>query len=283
MNETSDALSSGTRDLGIGIAGAGGRMGRMLLRAVDETPDCRIAGGSVLPGTAELESDLGTLAGLAPLGLKPAADAEALFAASDVVIDFTAPAASVAHAGIAARLGKRLVVGTTGLDAAGRAAIAEQARHTAILIAANMSQGVTLLLSLVEQVARALDESFDIEIVEMHHRMKVDAPSGTALALGEAAAAGRGAPLEKLWIKSRDGHTGPRPSGAIGFATLRGGDVVGEHSVVFAGPGERIEITHKAQSREVFAHGAVRAARWLAERPPGLYDMRDVLGLSQTA
>jgi len=265
--------------VGIGIAGAAGRMGRMLLRAVAEAPDCGIVAGSVIEAAPELDSDLGTLAGLPPLGIRPTTDSAALFAASDLVIDFTSPAASVAHAEFAARLGKALVIGTTGLDPQQRQAIAAAAGSAPILLAANMSQGVTLLLSLVEQVARSLDSSFDIEVLEMHHRMKVDAPSGTALALGRAAAAGRGRPLEELWVKSRDGHTGQRPEGAIGFATLRGGDVVGEHSVIFAGPGERIEITHKAHGRDVFAHGAVRAALWLAGKPPGLYDMRDVLGL----
>ncbi|GAB5468918.1 MAG: 4-hydroxy-tetrahydrodipicolinate reductase [Rhodospirillales bacterium] len=263
----------------IGIAGVSGRMGRMLLAAVLQAPDCRLVAGSTLPDLPEMESDLGTLAGQTPIGIKPMADPAALFAASDLVIDFTAPEASCAHAALAAASGKGLVIGTTGMTPAQRDQVAEAAKRAPILIASNTSRGVTLLLDLVAKVARALDEDYDIEVVEMHHRMKVDAPSGTALSLGQAAADGRGKPLEELWVKSRDGHTGAREPGSIGFATLRGGDVVGEHSVIFAGPGERIEITHKAQSRELFAQGALGAARWLAGKPAGLYDMRDVLGL----
>lgn len=266
-------------DIGIGVAGAGGRMGRMLIKAAGETPGCKVVAGSCLPGEAVVGQDLGLFSGTAALGLTAKEDPEALFAASDVVLDFTAPAATLAHAKIAAAQKKALMIGTTGLSAAERAEVAAAATEAPILIASNTSQGVTLLLSLVERVAAALDESYDIEVLEMHHRMKVDAPSGTALSLGQAAAAGRGKPLEEIWVKSRDGHTGAREAGTIGFATLRGGDVVGEHSVVFAGPGERVEITHKAHSREVFAHGALRAALWLAGREPGLYDMTDVLGL----
>lgn len=266
-------------EIRIGIAGAGGRMGRMLIKGAGETQGCRVVAGSCLPGEPVAGQDLGIFAGVQPINIQPSEDPEALFQASDVVLDFTAPAATLAHAKIAARQNKALMIGTTGLSAAERAEVAASAGETAILIASNTSQGVTLLLSLVERVAAALDESYDIEVLEMHHRMKVDAPSGTALSLGHAAAAGRGKPLEELWVKSRDGHTGARETGSIGFATLRGGDVTGEHSVIFAGPGERVEITHKAHSREVFAHGAIRAALWLAGREPGLYDMTDVLGL----
>jgi len=264
--------------LGIGIAGAAGRMGRMLLCAVSETFGCRISGGLVIPDDPAVDSDIGLLAGLTPLGIRTTADSGELFAVSDLVIDFTSPAASLEHAERAASLGKRLVIGTTGMTPEQRAGIETAARQTPILLASNTSQGVTLLLNLVRQVAAALDPGYDIEIVEMHHRTKVDAPSGTALSLGEAAAEGRGRPLQDLWVKVRDGQTGPREAGTIGFATLRGGDVTGEHSVIFAGPGERIELTHKVHSRAVFAHGAVRAALWLADKPAGLYDMRAVLG-----
>ncbi len=254
-------------------------MGRMLIKVATERPGCRIAAGSCLPDDPVAGSDLGRLAGLDPLGLIPNEDPAALFTASDVVVDFTAPAATLRHAELATAHKTPLMIGTTGLSAAQRATVAAAASEIPLLIASNTSQGVTLLMSLVERVAAALDESYDIEVVEMHHRMKVDAPSGTALSLGHSAAAGRGRPLEELWVKSRDGHTGARESGTIGFATLRGGDVVGEHSVIFAGPGERIELTHKVQNREVFAQGAIRAALWLAGQKPGLYDMNDVLGL----
>jgi 4-hydroxy-tetrahydrodipicolinate reductase len=262
-----------------GILGAAGRMGRMLLRLASEAPGIVLVGGADRAGSADLDRDLGELAGLGGLGLALLDDAAALFGQADVLIDFTQPAACARHAELAAETGRALVVGTTGLAPEQQAAVVAAARRAPILQAANMSLGVNLLLLLVEQVAARLDAGYDIEVLEMHHRMKVDAPSGTALALGRAAAAGRGLPLEKLWVKSRDGITGRREAGTIGFAMLRGGDVVGEHSVIFAGPGERLELTHKAASRELFAQGALTAGRWLAGKPPGLYSMRDVLGL----
>lgn len=263
----------------VAILGAAGRMGRMLLRLASETPGVVLAGGADRQGSSDLDRDLGELAGIGGLGLRLTDDVPALLAASEVAIDFTRPEASLANARLCAAAGVAQVVGTTGLDEAQKTELEAVSQQVPILFAPNMSQGVTLLLSLVETVARALDEGYDIEVVEMHHRMKVDAPSGTALGLGEAAARGRGRPLPELWVKSRDGHTGAREAGTIGFATLRGGDVIGEHSVIFAGIGERIEISHKATSREVFASGALRAAKWLQGRPPGLYSMRDVLGL----
>jgi 4-hydroxy-tetrahydrodipicolinate reductase len=263
----------------IGILGAAGRMGRLLVRLVSETPGLELAGGSDRAGAADLDRDLGEIAGVGGLGLPLLDDAKPLFGEADVLVDFTQPEASVRHAGLAAESGRALVIGTTGHDPRQLQAIAAATERAPILQAANMSLGVNLLLILVEQVAAKLDPAYDIEILEMHHRMKVDAPSGTALALGRAAAAGRGRPLEELWVKSRDGITGKRDSGTIGFATLRGGDVVGDHSVIFAGPGERLELTHKAQSRELFAQGALHAARWLAGKPPGRYSIRDVLGL----
>lgn len=264
----------------IGIAGCGGRMGRMLLAEVLATPGATLAGGVERAGAEAVGRDLGELAGQKPLGMRAGDDAEALLAHADVLIDFTTPAATLDHAGLAAAAGKAVVVGTTGLDAVQGRALRKAAETIPLVWAPNMSLGVTLLMSLVEQVARALDPSYDIEILEMHHRHKVDAPSGTALALGRAAASGRDVALETVWQKTRDGVTGTRRAGDIGFATLRGGDVVGDHTVVFAGEGERLEITHKASSRQVFAKGAVRAALWVHGKPPGLYSVRDVLGLA---
>jgi 4-hydroxy-tetrahydrodipicolinate reductase len=262
----------------IGIVGCAGRMGRMLLAETLNTRGAELAGGvdRLKPGEA---LDLGELAGVKPLGLRAGDDIEALFLAADVVIDFTVPAATVRHAEFAAATGKGLVIGTTGLDAAQTQAIETAARTAPILWAPNMSLGVNLLLGLVEQVARALDPDWDIEIVEMHHRHKIDAPSGTALGLGRAAAAGRGVVLDDVAVRSRDGHTGPRVPGTIGFATLRGGDVVGDHTVIFAGEAERIELAHKASDRRIFARGALRAALWTKGKPPGLYDMKHVLGI----
>jgi 4-hydroxy-tetrahydrodipicolinate reductase len=265
---------------GIGVVGAGGRMGQMLVAEIAAAEGCRVAGATERAGSKALGRDAGELAGVGALGVAVGPDADALFAAADAVIDFTAPAASIAHAALAAKHKKIHIVGTTGLDAAQEKALAAAARDTAIVWAPNMSLGVNLAFALTEQVARALGPDWDIEIVEMHHKHKVDAPSGTALGLGRAAAAGRGVKLDEVSQRVRDGVTGPRRKGDIGFATLRGGDVVGEHSVVFAGEGERLEIVHKATSRRIFARGAVRAALWARGKPPGLYSMRDVLGLA---
>jgi 4-hydroxy-tetrahydrodipicolinate reductase len=266
-------------DCRIGVVGAAGRMGRVLLRLAATTPGYSVAACSERLGVAELGRDLGSLAGIEALGLTLGDNAEAVFAASDAVLDFTVPSATLAHAVLAAASGKAHVIGTTGIDAAGEAKLAEAARHAPIVYAGNMSLGVNLLAELVTQVARALDPAWDIEIVEMHHRHKVDAPSGTALLLGRAAASGRKVALDEAADRGRDGITGARKPGAIGFVALRGGDVVGEHSVIFATEGERVELTHKATSREIFARGALRAARWAAGRKPGLYAMKDVLGL----
>ncbi len=263
----------------IGVVGCGGRMGRMLLRCIQETPGAELAGGTEAPGAEALGRDLGELAGLGSIGLTAGDDPLTLFARADAVVDFTAPAASLAHAELAAQAKVAHVIGTTGLDEAQQESLERAAVHTPLVVAGNMSLGVTLLTSLVEQVARALDDDFDIEVLEMHHRRKVDAPSGTALMLGRAAAAGRGVALGEVAQRVRDGHTGARPRGEIGFATLRGGDVVGDHAVIFAAEGERIELTHKASTREVFARGAIKAALWAHGKPPGLYSMKDVLGL----
>ena len=263
----------------IGVIGCAGRMGRLLLRAVAATPGCAVAGGSERPGDPAVGRDVGTLAGLDPLGRAVTDDAAALIAAADAVLEFTTPAATVEHAALAARHRKVHVIGTTGLDASQTAAVERAARDAAIVLAPNMSLGVNLLLRLVREAARALDPDWDIEIVEMHHRHKLDAPSGTALALGRAAASGRGQELDAVARRSRDGRTGPRPLGEIGFATLRGGDVVGEHRVILAAEGERVELAHIATGRDIFARGAVKAALWAQGKPPGLYSMSDVLGL----
>ncbi len=262
----------------IGIVGCAGRMGLMLIQEVLATSGATLAGG-IEPGGAAVGQDLGLLAGTIPAAVAVTTDTKALFAASDAVIDFTTPAAAKIHAELAAATGKALVIGTTGLGEDARAAIAAAAKKTVIIQAANMSVGVNVLLALTEKLAATLGPEYDIDILEMHHRHKVDAPSGTALVLGEVAAKGRKVSLKDVARTTRDGQVGARPSGEIGFATLRGGDVVGDHTVVFAGDGERIEITHKASSRVIFAKGAVRAALWTKGRVPGLYSMRDVLGL----
>lgn len=263
----------------IGIAGCAGRMGRMLVKAVLKTEGATLSGGTEEPGHRAVGEDVAALAGAKPSGSPIGDDPGALFACSDVVIDFTSPEATVRHARLAASHGVALVVGTTGLKPADFEVLKSVAQSVAVIQAANMSVGVNLLLGLTRQVASVLADAYDIEIVEMHHRHKVDAPSGTALALGRAAADGRGRDLDAISQRARDGIIGARRQGDIGFATLRGGDVVGEHTVIFAGDGERIELSHKATSRAVFAHGALHAALWTAGQPPGLYSMRQVLGL----
>ena len=255
----------------IAIAGAAGRMGQMLIREIGRTEGSSLAGALEHAGSNMLGTETG--------GVKIVADPAAAIAAANVLIDFTVPAATVAHAQVCADKGVSMVIGTTGLDPDQTRAIHEAAKKVPILWAANMSLGVNILLALVEKTASMLDPAYDIEIVEMHHRHKIDAPSGTALALGKAAAAGRKVELEKVWRKSRDGHTGARPAGEIGFATLRGGEEVGVHTVMFAAAGERLELSHRSFSRETYASGAVRAALWLKGKKPGLYGMKDVLGL----
>ncbi len=262
------------------VVGASGRMGRVLVRAISEAADLVLVGAVDQPGSEYLGRDAGELAGLPPLGLKVSDDPLPLFAAADGVIDFTIPAASVAYAAFAAQARIVHVIGTTGFSAEEEAKIAAAARHAVIVRSGNMSLGVNLLAALVRRVARTLDEDFDIEIVEMHHNRKIDAPSGTALLLGEAAAQGRGVTLQEAGVFTRHGHTGARKPGDIGFATLRGGTVVGDHNVIFAGAGERIELGHKAEDRGIFARGALAAARWARGRKPGLYSMTDVLGLT---
>ena len=262
----------------IGIIGCAGRMGRMLIAEVLKTPGCTLSGG-VEPGGEFIGEDLGALIGEGPSGVKVTTDTKVLFENSDAVIDFTIAAATKMHADLAGQTGTALLIGTTGLDQDARAAIAAAAKNAVVVQAPNMSVGVNVLMALTEKLAATLGPEFDIDILEMHHRHKVDAPSGTALGLGESAAKGRGVALADVERRTRDGQTGARPEGEIGFATLRGGDVVGDHTVVFAADGERIELTHKASSREIFARGAVRAAQWSKAQTPGLYSMRDVLGL----
>jgi 4-hydroxy-tetrahydrodipicolinate reductase len=265
-------------DMRLVVAGAAGRMGRAVIRAIAETDGAVLAGALDAPGGA-IGQDSGELAGLSRNGVAVSADAPALIAAADGVIDFMIPAASVALAEQSSASGLVHVIGTTGFTPADANAIAAAAVRAAIVKSGNMSLGVNLLAALVKQVASKLDDAFDIEIVEMHHNRKIDAPSGTALMLGAAAAAGRGIDLAARSVRSRDGHTGARERGDIGFAALRGGTVVGEHSVIFAGPYERIELVHRAEDRMIFARGAVKAALWARGQKPGLYGMADVLGL----
>lgn len=259
--------------------GAAGRMGRELIRTIHAMPGCVVAGGLEPAGSPHLGADLGILAGLSALALPVTSDPLDLATRIDAVIDFTTPKATVEMAGLAANARIVHVVGTTGLAASDEAAIQAAARHATVIKAGNMSLGVNLLTAITRRISEVLDADYDIEIVEMHHRHKVDAPSGTALMLGQAAAEGRGITLTSASVRSRDGHTGPRRRGDIGFATLRGGSVVGDHTVIFAGEGERIELSHRAESRTIFARGAVKAALWGRSQGPGLFSMIDVLGL----
>jgi len=263
----------------IAVLGAAGRMGQALTRALVETPGCTVAGGLEAKGAPAVGQDLGELAGIGRLGVAVTDDPLPLFAHIDGVLDFTAPAASVAFAGLAAQARIAHVIGTTGFSQDDLAKLEAAARHATIVKAGNMSMGVNLLAALTARVAAILGPEFDIEILEMHHRHKRDAPSGTSLMLGAAAAEARNISLAERSVRTRDGDIGPRPGGDIGFASLRGGDVVGEHRVIFAGPGERIELAHIATDRGIFARGAVRAALWARGKPPGLYSMADVLGL----
>jgi 4-hydroxy-tetrahydrodipicolinate reductase len=266
-------------DLRLVVTGAAGRMGRMLVKAIHDSEGCVLVGALERPGSIALGEDAGLLAGAGRATVPITDDPAATFADADAVLDFTAPAATVQFAALAAEAGIVHVVGTTGLGDDDFTRLKEAARRTCIIQSGNFSLGVNLLASLVRQVAAALGEEFDIEILEMHHRMKVDAPSGTALLLGEAAAEGRGIALRERAVRSRDGHTGARRPGDIGFAALRGGVVIGEHSVIFAGAAERIELVHKAEDRGLFARGAVRAALWGRGKAAGYYTMADVLGL----
>lgn len=266
-------------EMRIAVMGAAGRMGLELVRSIHSVEGCVVAGGTERPGSHAVGQDLGSLAGVGHLGVNITDDPLELIAKVDAILDFTAPKATVEFAGLAANARIVHVIGTTGLSEADEAAIAAAARHATIIKAGNMSLGVNLLVAITRKVAQALDADFDVEVVEMHHKHKVDLPSGTALMLGQAAAEGRGIALKDHRVSGRDGHTGARRKGDIGFAALRGGNVVGEHTVIFAGEGERIELTHIATDRGIFARGAVKAALWGRGKGPGLFAMADVLGV----
>jgi 4-hydroxy-tetrahydrodipicolinate reductase len=268
-------------DMKIAVLGAGGRMGQALTAVLAHTPGCAIAGGIEAKGSPFVGRDIGEVAGLGPVGVAITDDPLPVFAQVDGVLDFTTPASTLAFAALSAQARLVHVIGTTGLSPADEAKIEAAARHATIVKAGNMSLGVNLLAALTARVAAALGPEFDIEILEMHHRHKRDAPSGTSLMLGRAAAEARGVSLKDRGVWTRDGDVGPRRDGDIGFAALRGGDVVGEHRVIFAGPGERIELAHIATDRGIFARGAVKAALWARGRSPGLYSMQDVLGFGQ--
>ena len=267
-------------DMGLVVVGAAGRMGQVLIRTIHSMAGAKVAGAVERAGSPHIGRDVGALAGVGTIGVTITDDPLPAFAKADGVLDFTIPAASVEFAGYAAQARIAHIIGTTGCSADDDEKIAAAARHATIVKSGNMSLGVNLLAVLVEQATRALGpEDFDIEVLEMHHRHKVDAPSGTALLLAEAAAQGRDIGLAENSVRVRDGHTGARATGTIGFATLRGGSVVGDHSVILAGTGERVVLSHHAEDRAIFARGAVKAALWARGRKPGLYTMRDVLGL----
>ena len=267
-------------DMRLVVMGAAGRMGRMLVRTIGEMPGVAVAAALERAGSDTLGKDAGAVAGLPPLGVPISDDPLQAVVHADGILDFTAPAASVELSALAAQARIVHVIGTTGLSAADLKKIDAAARHAVIVRSGNMSLGVNLLAALVERAAASLGPDWDIEILEMHHKMKVDAPSGTALLLGESAARGRNIALAERSVRSRDGHTGARREGDIGFATLRGGSVVGDHSVIFAGTSERLELTHRAEDRAIFARGAIRAALWGRDKKPGHYSMADVLGLN---
>lgn len=260
------------------IAGSAGRMGRTLIEAVLADPGASLAAALEHPGSPSLGKDAGELVG-APCGIRVEADVRAALAKADVLIDFTRPEGTLQHLAACRAAGVHMVIGTTGFDAAGKQAIADAAKDIPIVFAPNMAVGVNAVFKLLDVAARILDQGYDVEVIEAHHRHKVDAPSGTALRMGEVVAAALGRNLADCAVYGREGHTGERPANQIGFATIRGGDVVGDHTVLFAGTGERIEITHRSASRMSYALGSLRAARFLRGRTSGLYDMQDVLGL----
>ena len=263
----------------IAVTGAGGRMGRTLIEHIHSLQGFELAAAIEQPQSSLLGVDAGELAGLGKLGVAVVADIAAVIDEFEVLIDFTVPAASLANVQICAGAGRKMIIGTTGFSADEQAQIDTAAQSIAICKASNFSTGVNLCFKLLELAASVIGEDSDIEIYEAHHRDKIDAPSGTALSMGEVVASTLGRDLDKVAVYARQGQTGARDRDSIGFASVRGGDIVGDHTVIFAADGERVEITHKASSRMSFARGAVRAAGWLNDRPPGLYDMQDVLGL----
>jgi 4-hydroxy-tetrahydrodipicolinate reductase len=263
----------------IAVTGAAGRMGKMLIEAIHANDGAQLTAAIEHPSSSLIGADAGEVAGLGKCGVAIVDDAASVLADFDVMIDFTAPVATVANAGLCAQHGKRLIIGTTGCNASELASIKSNAEQTAIIMASNYSTGVNVCFKLIKEAAAILGDDYDIEIVEAHHRHKVDSPSGTALSMGEAAAEGVGRHLKDVAIYGREGVIGARDRETIGFATVRGGDVVGDHTVMFLADGERIEISHKASSRMAFARGAVRAAVWIAGVEQGMFDMQDVLGL----
>jgi 4-hydroxy-tetrahydrodipicolinate reductase len=263
----------------IAITGAGGRMGRALTQACLQSPGLQVTAALEHPDSSVLGADAGELAGVGALGVRVGADLASATADFDVLIDFTRPEVTLANLRICQEAGRRMVIGTTGFDEAGKSAIAAAAESVGIVFAPNMSVGVNLCFKLLHMAAKVLGDNYDVEIIEAHHRHKVDAPSGTALRMGEVVAQALGRDLNECAVYGREGHTGERHPRTIGFETIRAGDIVGDHTVLFAGVGERVEISHKASSRMTFANGAVRAAAWLMQREQGLYDMQDVLGL----
>ncbi|MGV7210877.1 4-hydroxy-tetrahydrodipicolinate reductase [Oxalobacteraceae bacterium A2-2] len=266
-------------ELNIAIAGASGRMGRMLIEAVLAAPDLRLSGALDRPGTAAIGTDAGAFLGKST-GVLIESDLSKGLAGADFLIDFTRPEGTLEHLKFCAEHGVKVVIGTTGFDDAGKAAIKAAAEQTAVMFAPNMSVGVNVTLKLLELAARHFSTGYDIEIVEAHHRHKVDAPSGTALKMGEVIADALGRDLKECAVYGREGVTGERDPSTIGFATVRGGDIIGDHTVMFCGTGERIEISHKSSSRASYASGSLRACRYLADKPTGLYDMNDVLSLN---
>jgi 4-hydroxy-tetrahydrodipicolinate reductase len=262
----------------VAIAGAGGRMGRALLEAATSTEGVKLAAALDMPGSECAGRDAGDLC-TAARGIMIQTDPAAALASADVLVDFTRPEGTLAHVRACRAARRAIVIGTTGFAPAGLAEIQAAAREIPVMMAPNMSVGVNVMLKLVEMAARSLGPDYDAEVFEIHHKMKVDAPSGTALKLGEVAARARGAALDQQGVYARHGVTGERKAGTVGFSVARGGDIVGDHTVFFAGPGERIEITHRAASRATYAQGAMRAAKFLLGKPPGLYDMADVLNL----
>ncbi|ENR07254.1 dihydrodipicolinate reductase [Brucella sp. UK38/05] len=277
----SGEVQGGNSEMGLVVVGAGGRMGQTLIRTIQSIEGAKLVGAIERSGSPFLGKDAGEVTGIGTLGVAITDDPLPVFAKAHGVLDFTSPAASVEFAGLAAQARIVHVIGTTGCSAEDDEKIRAAARHATIVKSGNMSLGVNLLSVLVQKAAEALGpEDFDIEILEMHHRHKVDAPSGTALLLGEAAARGRDIALADNSMRVRDGYTGPRETGAIGFATLRGGSVIGDHSVILAGTGERVVLSHHAEDRSIFARGAIKAALWAHGKKPGLYSMLDVLGLN---
>jgi 4-hydroxy-tetrahydrodipicolinate reductase len=263
----------------IAVMGAAGRMGKTLIEAVQQAEGVGLGAAIDRPDSSLVGADAGELAALGKIGVRLSGDLRDALEQFDVLVDFTHPSVTLKNLEVCRQAGKAMVIGTTGFSAAEKQLLADAGKHIPIVFAANFSVGVNLCLKLLDTAARVLGDDVDIEIIEAHHRHKVDAPSGTALRMGEVVASALGRDLEKVAVYGREGQTGARERETIGFATVRGGDVVGDHTVLFAADGERVEITHKASSRMTFAKGAVRAARWLDGRAPGLYDMQDVLGL----